>query len=72
MTCFKKFSPKQEVIEKSKRPNVCHFTKSMTEQLLREQRGDLPLSVVRPTIICGAIKEPLPGWVVNMDTCTGM
>ena len=61
----------KEVIEKSLRPNVCHFTKSMTEQLLREQREDLPLSVVRPTIICGAIKEPLPGWVVNMDTATG-
>ena len=60
------------MIEKSKRPNVCHFTKSMTEQLLREEQGDLPLSIVRPTIICGALKEPLPGWVVNMDTATGL
>ena len=65
-------SQNQEIIERSKRPNVCHFTKSMTEQLLQEQRADLPLSIVRPTIICGALKEPLPGWVVNMDTATGL
>ena len=41
--------------------------KAMAEQLLREERGTLPISVVRPTIVMGAIKEPIPGWVVNMD-----
>ena len=39
----------------------------MAEQLLKEERGSLPISIVRPTIVMGAIKEPIPGWVVNMD-----
>ena len=49
------------------RPNTCHITKALAERLLEEERGDLPVSVVRPTIVMGAMKEPVPGWVVNMD-----
>ena len=41
--------------------------KAMAEQLLKEERGTLPISIVRPTIVMGAIEEPIPGWVVNMD-----
>ena len=52
------------------RPNTCHFSKAMAEQLLKEECGTLPISVVRPTIVMGALKEPIPGWVVNMDTVT--
>ena len=52
------------------RPNTCHFSKAMAEQLLKEECGTLPISVVRPTIVMGALKEPMPGWAVNMDTVT--
>ena len=43
------------------------FTKAMAERLLEEERGRLPVSVVRPTMVAGAVKEPTPGWVVNLD-----
>ena len=43
------------------------FTKAMAERLMEEERGRLPVSVVRPTMVAGAVKEPIPGWVVNLD-----
>jgi HAD superfamily hydrolase (TIGR01490 family) len=39
------------------------FTKAMGERLLEEQRGDVPLSVVRPSIIESALQRPAPGWI---------
>jgi HAD superfamily hydrolase (TIGR01490 family) len=39
------------------------FTKAMGERLLEQQRGDLPLSVVRPSIIESALARPAPGWI---------
>jgi nucleoside-diphosphate-sugar epimerase len=39
------------------------FTKALGERLLEEQRGDLPLSVVRPSIIESALARPAPGWI---------
>ena len=53
------------------RPNAYLIAKAMAERLLDEESGDLPVSVVRPTMIWGALKEPIPGWVVSLDgpTC---
>ena len=39
------------------------FTKAMGEQLLAAERGDVPLAIIRPSIIEGALKEPFPGWI---------
>ena len=38
------------------------FTKSLAEQLLARDRGSVPLSIVRPSIIEGTLSEPVPGW----------
>ena len=38
------------------------FSKSLAEQLLARDRGSVPLSIVRPSIIEGTIAEPVPGW----------
>ena len=38
------------------------FTKSLAEQLLARDRGSVPLSIVRPTIIEGTLSEPVAGW----------
>ena len=40
------------------RPNTYTFTKAITEQLVREERGDLPVSIVRPSIVVGA-RDPI-------------
>ena len=38
------------------------FTKSLAEQFLGRDRGSVPLSIVRPTIIEGTLSEPVAGW----------
>ena len=54
------------------RPNTYTFTKAIAEQLVKEDRGDLPLSIVRPSIVAGAVKDPIPGWVDNLNGPTGI
>jgi len=44
-------------------PNTYTFTKAMTEHLLLKNRGNLPLAIVRPSIVGCAASEPVPGWV---------
>jgi fatty acyl-CoA reductase len=39
------------------------FTKAMGERVAEELAGDLPLTVVRPSIIESALEKPFPGWI---------
>ncbi|RZC93093.1 hypothetical protein C5167_041874 [Papaver somniferum] len=49
-------------------PNVYVFTKAMGEMLIGERRENLPIVIVRPTIVTSTIKEPFPGWVEGVKT----
>ncbi|XP_072969355.1 fatty acyl-CoA reductase 3-like [Typha angustifolia] len=49
-------------------PNTYVFTKAMGEMLLGHLRGDLPLVIIRPTIITSIYKDPLPGWMEKTRT----
>ncbi|KAG0476965.1 hypothetical protein HPP92_013375 [Vanilla planifolia] len=49
-------------------PNTYVFTKAMGEMLLGHLRGDLPLVILRPTIITSIYKDPLPGWIEGART----
>ena len=42
------------------------FTKSLAEQLLVRDRGDVPLAIVRPAIIESTYTEPFPGWIEGL------
>ena len=44
-------------------PDAYAFTKALGERALLESRGDLPVSIVRPSIIESALAEPKPGWI---------
>ncbi|KAM9974507.1 hypothetical protein ACTFIW_007961 [Dictyostelium discoideum] len=44
-------------------PNTYTFTKAITERILALKRGDIPMCFLRPTIVGGSLKEPVPGWV---------
>lgn len=44
-------------------PDAYAMTKALAEQALVETRGDLKVSIVRPSIIESAIAEPFPGWI---------
>nr|XP_054928153.1 putative fatty acyl-CoA reductase CG5065 [Dermacentor andersoni] len=53
-------------------PNTYTLTKRVTESLVLEERGDIPVAIVRPSIVTASIREPLPGWLDNYNGCTGM
>ena len=54
------------------RPNTYTYTKSLAEHLLVNDGEGLPLAIVRPSIVCGAWREPIPGWVDNLFAFTGL
>lgn len=42
------------------RPNTYTFTKALAENLLRDEAGDIPVSIIRPSIIGATVNEPIP------------
>ena len=44
-------------------PDAYAYTKALGEQALHENKGDVPVSIVRPSIIESAHAEPFPGWI---------
>ncbi|XP_010503103.1 PREDICTED: probable fatty acyl-CoA reductase 4 isoform X2 [Camelina sativa] len=49
-------------------PNTYVFTKSMGEMLLNNHKEDLPVVVIRPTMITSTFSEPFPGWIEGLRT----
>jgi fatty acyl-CoA reductase len=44
-------------------PNTYTYTKCLAEHLLRQRAGDLPLTIVRPSIVSASWALPFPGWI---------
>ena len=44
-------------------PDAYAYTKAMGESALMETKGDIPVSIVRPSIIESALTDPRPGWI---------
>lgn len=55
-----------------KRPNTYTFTKALTEQMLLKEAGNLPVAIVRPSIVVACFEEPTPGWLDNWNGPTGI
>ncbi|CAB3233870.1 unnamed protein product [Arctia plantaginis] len=53
-------------------PNTYAYTKSLTEDLVSQYEGKFPIAIARPSIVTAAYKEPLPGWVDNLNGPTGL
>jgi long-chain acyl-CoA synthetase len=49
-------------------PNTYTFTKSLAESLIQKRGADLPVAVVRPSIVESSIEEPLRGWNEGVNT----
>ncbi|CAI9785873.1 unnamed protein product [Fraxinus pennsylvanica] len=49
-------------------PNTYVFTKAMGEMLLGQMKENMPLVIIRPTIVSSTYKEPFPGWVEGIRT----
>lgn len=39
------------------------FTKAMGEMMIEKLRGDIPVVVIRPSVIESTYREPFPGWI---------
>lgn len=53
-------------------PNTYTLTKGLAENLISTKGAGLPISIVRPSIVCAAYQEPFPGWVDNVCGITGI
>ncbi|XP_022240863.1 fatty acyl-CoA reductase 1-like [Limulus polyphemus] len=53
------------------RPCSYHYTKALAENLLVEEGLGLPIAIVRPSIITASWKDPIPGWVDNLNGTSG-
>ncbi|XP_062030649.1 alcohol-forming fatty acyl-CoA reductase-like [Rosa rugosa] len=43
-------------------PTTYLFTKAMAEVYLEQSKGNLPITIIRPTVVTSTYKEPFPGW----------
>jgi long-chain acyl-CoA synthetase len=49
-------------------PNIYTFTKSLGESLLSRHGGDLPIAIVRPSIVESSQRSPFTGWNEGINT----
>jgi nucleoside-diphosphate-sugar epimerase len=68
----KRWVQKQLTLEGTRRAqaygwnDVYTFTKAMGEQLLTLRRGEVPLVIVRPSIVESSLEDPEPGWMFGL------
>uniref|UniRef100_H2Y510 Fatty acyl-CoA reductase n=1 Tax=Ciona savignyi TaxID=51511 RepID=H2Y510_CIOSA len=48
------------------RPNTYTLTKALAEDVICRESGNLPICIVRPSMIIPAWQEPMPGWCTNV------
>ncbi|CAN7999089.1 unnamed protein product [Ixodes hexagonus] len=53
------------------RPTTYHYTKALAESLLVHEGGNLPIVILRPSIVTCSWKEPMVGWVDNFNGPAG-
>ncbi|XP_050598495.1 putative fatty acyl-CoA reductase CG5065 isoform X1 [Bombus affinis] len=52
-------------------PNTYTFSKNLAEQIVASKCKDLPVAIVRPSVIGASLEEPCPGWIQNISAVTG-
>ncbi|XP_048269632.1 putative fatty acyl-CoA reductase CG5065 [Bombus terrestris] len=52
-------------------PNTYTFSKNLAEQIVASRCRDLPVAIVRPSIVGASLEEPCPGWIQNISGFTG-
>ncbi|KAJ8721380.1 hypothetical protein PYW07_002155 [Mythimna separata] len=68
------FSHDEDIITNfmGKKPNTYTFSKAFAEEQVMKQCEDLPVAIVRPSIVVSALKEPSPGWIDSWNGSTGL
>ena len=53
----------QKILRMTSHPNTYTITKFLSEHLLMEHKGHVPVTIVRPSIISASRQFPFPGWI---------
>ncbi|XP_048269881.1 fatty acyl-CoA reductase 1 [Bombus terrestris] len=53
-------------------PNTYTFSKNLAEQIVASKCKDLPVAIVRPSVVGVSLKEPCPGWIQGTSAFTGV
>ncbi|KAI4499659.1 hypothetical protein M0802_005229 [Mischocyttarus mexicanus] len=53
-------------------PNTYVYTKSIAESVVKKQAGLIPIGIFRPGIVTSTYREPMPGWVDNLNGPIGI
>ncbi|XP_039314069.1 putative fatty acyl-CoA reductase CG5065 [Solenopsis invicta] len=53
-----------------KQPNTYAYSKALSEELV--SKCGLPVGIIRPSIVAPSYKEPVPGWVDNINGATAV
>ncbi|XP_052738805.1 putative fatty acyl-CoA reductase CG5065 [Bicyclus anynana] len=53
-------------------PNTYSFVKQLAENMIFEQKGHLPVVIIRPSVVISTYREPMPGWVDNFNGPVGI
>ena len=48
------------------------YTKALGEMVLAAHRGTVPTAIFRPTIIESSLRDPMAGWIENLNVCDPM
>jgi 1-acyl-sn-glycerol-3-phosphate acyltransferase len=63
---------RDELLQLTGHPNTYTFTKCLAEHLLFANREDVPLRIVRPSVISACRVHPFPGWIDSTSGFTGL
>ncbi|GHG70811.1 SDR family oxidoreductase [Comamonas sp. JC664] len=61
----------QEWMALTGHPNTYTLTKSVAEHLISERRGDVPVVIVRPSIVSASHRTPFPAWLDSPAALAG-
>jgi len=53
-------------------PNTYTFTKAQAEVMVEKEANNLPITIVRPSIVGASWADPFPGWVDNFNGPSGL
>jgi fatty acyl-CoA reductase len=53
----------EELLAITGHPNTYTMTKTVAEHIVAERRGNVPVTIVRPSIISASLQHPMPAWI---------
>ncbi|XP_023727642.1 putative fatty acyl-CoA reductase CG5065 isoform X2 [Cryptotermes secundus] len=53
-------------------PNTYVFTKSLAEHVVKDLGENLPIVIIRPSIVISSLNDPFPGWIENFNGPVGL